>query len=184
MLTQGIVNQAFLILGAPLCISLVYIILKYKTLLNQKNVQLTQVYMGQHFIHQSLSESINTSDSKLFCNNLMMRIKEYYNLRDIILVDSIKNLSKNHILSLNNDIVEFIQNNLAEIEVMSSLPDHGLTRIQGIYKNESYQFCITPDISLNGLIICIENHGILWNKQDNEGLEGQLNLLKHRLNYH
>ena len=60
-----------------------YKIIGYKKMIDQKNIQLIQLYLDTKFICKGLIDSLRISDPSVFCKGLMGEIKDYYNLEDI-----------------------------------------------------------------------------------------------------
>lgn len=71
-------------------IAVFYKIAGYKKMIDQKNIQLIQFYLDTKFICKGLIDSLRISDPLEFCKGLIAEVKEYYNLEDIIIINSIK----------------------------------------------------------------------------------------------
>jgi archaellum biogenesis ATPase FlaH len=68
-------------------------IFTYKKLLDEKNIQIIQHYLDGKFLYKNLVNSISMSNASEFCIQLIKDVKEYHNLEDVIVIDSIIMLS-------------------------------------------------------------------------------------------
>ena len=59
-----------------------------------------QLYLELKFLYKNLILSTQTSSSENFCIELILAIKEYYNLEEVIVVDSIHMEFKTRTISL------------------------------------------------------------------------------------
>jgi len=84
-----IIDNIIILIAILLQCILVASVLKYRKRLDEQNKKLIQFYLDAKFICKHLVESLTISDSSNFCNALLHEIKEYYNLDDILVVDSI-----------------------------------------------------------------------------------------------
>jgi hypothetical protein len=161
---------------------LTYKTLKYKKSTDEKNVQLIQFYLDTKFMCKCLVDSLNISDPISFCTSLMLEIKEYYNLEDIIIIDSIKMISGESNTALRNEIVKYIQDNFQTIT--AELHDYMLVKFNFEAKHKSHVIYISRILSKDegdGLIVCVERSPSLLTKQEKRSLENSINLLKNRL---
>jgi hypothetical protein len=160
-------------------------IIKYERQINEKNMQIIQFYLDGKFLSKNLADSLRISDSSDFCASLINRIKEYYNLEDIIVIDSIKMLAGENNTLLRSEIVYYIQDNMATI--LNNLNDYDLSKFSTFSKGKRYEIYVSRIISKeqagDGLIICVENAPTLLSKQERESLEISVNLLKNRIFY-
>ena len=70
-----------------------YKIMRYKKEVDEKNMQLMQFYLDAKFINKALVDSLKLSHSINFCKDLIERIKDYYHLEEIIIIDSLTNIA-------------------------------------------------------------------------------------------
>lgn len=171
----------FLIL---LIILLLYKVIRYKKALDSKNVQLIQFHLDTKFLCKGLIDSLSISDSSIYCNLLIKRIKEYYNLEDIIIIDSLSMMAGENNTATRSVIVDFIQKNIKQIT--KNLHDHRLTKIS--IDNSQMQYVLYLSRLMekdegDGLIVCVEKTPALLNKNEKISLENCINLLKTRLIY-
>ncbi len=163
---------------------LIHKIFYYKKLLDVKNVQLIQFYLDTKFLCKNMTESLSISNPDFFCTKLLKEIKEYYNLEDIIIIDSIKMLAGENNTLLRKDVISFIQKNSEYI--FRNLHEYELIKHNFSTLNKNYAMYISRIVSKDegdGLIICVENAPTLLTKQEKNSLENSINLLKNRLLY-
>ncbi len=156
--------------------------IRYKKKLDEKNVSLIQFYLDTKFLCDSLVSSLQTSNSINFCSKMIHRLKDYYSLEDIIVVDSVQMILSENTTILRSKVLNFVENNLEK--VMNRLQNHNLIKFYFISDNSSYELYISKIVSLEdsqGMIICIEKAPTLLSKQELESLESCINLLKNRL---
>jgi len=159
-------------------------VFSYKKLLDEKNVQLIQFYLDGKFLYKNLVDSITISSTSEFCSRLLKCIKEYYNLEDIIVIDSIKMISGENKTVLRSEVINYVQKNITKINAAIDGPR--LARFSCKTKDGTYVMyiaSITPKDEGDGLIICIEQAPALLTKQEKNSLENSINLLKTRLLY-
>lgn len=167
-----------------LLILLLYKVVRYKKALDSKNVQLIQFHLDTKFLCKGLIDSLSISDSSIYCNSLIKRIKEYYNLEDIIIIDSLSMMAGENNTATRSEIVDFIQKNIQQIT--KNLHDHRLTKIS--IDNSQMQYVLYLSRLMekdegDGLIVCVEKTPALLNKNEKISLENCINLLKTRLIY-
>ena len=167
-----------------LLILLLYKVVRYKKALDSKNVQLIQFHLDTKFLCKGLIDSLSISDSSIYCNSLIKRIKEYYNLEDIIIIDSLSMMAGENNTATRSEIVYFIQKNIQQIT--KNLHDHRLTKIS--IDNSQMQYVLYLSRLMekdegDGLIVCVEKTPALLNKNEKISLENCINLLKTRLIY-
>jgi hypothetical protein len=118
--------------SSSIVLILIIMVFKYRNLLNKKNVQLIQFHLDTKFLYKNLVKSITISDTSRFCIELIASIKEYYNLEDIIIIDTIKMISGENNTVLRNEIIRHIQANFTKIT--SNIHEHDLTKFN--YRTE------------------------------------------------
>lgn len=184
MMTSNTVEFALTLFVILLQILLFYKVISYKKVLDNKNVQLIQFHLDTKFLCKGLIDSLSISDSVTFCNALIKKIKEYYNLEDIIIIDSLSMMDGENNTAARSEIVNFIQNNIKQIT--KNLHDHKLTKVS--IDNSQMQYVLYLSRLMgkdegDGLIVCVENTPALLNKNEKTSLENCINLLKTRLIY-
>jgi hypothetical protein len=165
-------------------ILLFYKIISYKTILDNKNVQLIQFHLDTKFICKGLIDSLCISDSATFCNALIKKIKEYYNLEDIIVIDSLSMIDGENNTAIRSEVISFLKNNINKIS--KNLQDHKLTKVSINNTKMNYVLYLSRLMEKDegdGLIVCVENTPTLLNKNEKTSLENCINLLKTRLIY-
>lgn len=174
----------FMIINFTIIVLLIYKILYYRKLLDKKNVQLIQFYLDTKFLCQNMAESLTIPNPAFFCSKLLQKIKEYYNLEDIIIIDSIKMITGENNTRLRSDVIKYIQKNADNI--LKNLDEYELIKYNFSTINKNYEIYISRIVSKeegDGLIVCVENAPTLLTKQEKTSLENCLNLLKNRLLY-
>ncbi len=161
-----------------------YKIIGYKKMIDQKNIQLIQLYLDTKFICKGLIDSLRISDPSVFCKGLMGEIKDYYNLEDIIIIDSIKMVDGENNTVLRSEVIKFIQKNIKQIS--GDLNEHKLVKLSMSILEKKYVLYLSRLITTdegNGLVACIEHAPSLLNTHERISLENCINLLKTRLIY-
>ena len=128
--------------------------------------------------------SISISNTSEFCAQLIKSIKEYHNLEDVIVIDSIIMLSGENNTLLRSEIIKYIQKNI--IRIRAAIEGHRLARFSCKISNSTYIIYISSIASKDegdGLIVCVEQAPSLLTKQEKNSLETSVNLLKTRLLY-
>ncbi len=178
-------NSLYWMVMSGIIIVLAWLIIrmiKYHKSLEEKDVQLVQFYLDNKFLYESLVDGLNTPSPTVFCSWLIKKIKDYYNLEDLIIVDSISMPYGENNTILRNEIFEFIKENSRRI--YSAIDDHRLSRFVCKTKNRQYHIYISRIVSQeesDGLIVCVENAPSLLSRQEKLSLENIINLLKTRL---
>jgi DNA-binding transcriptional regulator LsrR (DeoR family) len=144
-----------------------------------------QLYLELKFLYKNLILSTQTSSSENFCIELILAIKEYYNLEEVIVVDSIHMEFKTRTISLlKKEIYNFVQCNLYTLKEKFKTKD--VVVLNTKINNKKYILYIAElarGIDCDGFIICVENFPSLLSKNELLGLESNINLLKTRLFY-
>lgn len=165
-------------------IGVFYKILCYRKVIDQKNIQLVQFYLDTKFIYKGLIDSLRISDPSVFCKGLMDEIKDYYNLEDIIIIDSIKMVNGKNNTALRSEVTKFIQKNIKG--VWGDLNEHKLVKLSMDIFEKKYVLYLSRLLTMdegNGLIACVEHAPSLLNTHERMSLENCINLLKTRLIY-
>ena len=95
-----IFNKVYPLLSMVVLYLLFKIVFDWKKGLDKKNLNLMQLYLELKFLYKNLILSTQTSSSENFCIELILAIKEYYNLEEVIVVDSIHMEFKTKTISL------------------------------------------------------------------------------------
>ena len=95
-----IFNKVYVLLSMVVLYFLFKIVFDWKKGLDKKNLNLMQLYLELKFLYKNLILSTQTSSSENFCIELILAIKEYYNLEEVIVVDSIHMEFKTRTISL------------------------------------------------------------------------------------
>lgn len=180
-------NNILYIIVAVLLVFQLILVIKisdYRRALEEKNIKLIQFYLDMQFVWKNMIDNLRTSDSVLFCSRLVEDIKSYYNLEDIIIIDSIKMINVQDNSILRSNVISFINKNLDNI-VRSLNKKHFQIYYCNFDNNDYilYVSSITPDSSNDGVIVCTEFAPSLLNKNEITSLETSINLLKTRLIY-
>jgi hypothetical protein len=174
----------FVCFGGLIACLLIAKIFSYKKLLDEKNIQIIQFYLDGKFLYKNLVSSVSSCSASEYCSQLMKSIKEYYNLEDVIVIDSIIMISGENNTFLRSEIIKYIQKNIAKIS--AAIDGHKLARFSCQIKDSSYVMYIASIASRDegdGLIVCVEQSPSLLTKQEKNSLENSVNLLKTRLLY-
>ncbi len=168
---------------AMLSVALSKKIFKWKKDIDKNNVQLMKLYLELKFLYKNLAESANISCSTSFCLNLIDAMKEYYNLSEVVVIDSISiGLISNKMNLLKKNVFQVAKENCKQIQQE--------LKIKNMYKkvfkfNKKdymlYIFKIAQDIESESFIVCVENSPSLLTKNELIGLENNVNLLRTRM---
>lgn len=174
-----------------IALSIVVLYLFFKTAvewkkgLDRKNLSLMQLYLELKFLYKNLTHSTQSSSSENFCLELMSSIKEYYNLEEIMVIDSIHVEFKTRAISLlKKEVYNFLQGNLIFLKEKFKAED--IVVLNTTVNNRKYVLHIAElaqGVDCDGFIICVENSPSLLSKNELLGLESNINLLKTRLFY-
>jgi len=161
-----------------------YNIIKYKRLLDEKNVKLIQFYLDMKFLWKGVLDSLSIPDSTRFCIKLIDDMKEYYNLEDIIVIDSIRMLDKENNTALRSKVIHYIVHNIGKIEQRLKSQKFVKNKV----KIDDMQLVlhislIAPQAINDGLVVCVEKYPSLLSEHELISLETSVNLLKTRLLY-
>lgn len=173
-----------IIFYAASLISLVYIVISYSRQIDRKNQKLIQFYLDMQFINRAIINSLNETASEKFCKKMIDDIKLYFDLVDIVIIDSMQMVKYEKNTLLRSDIIDYIEGNIEDIT--KKLDSSKLCRKKIKLYNEIYNLFIcpiTPDLTNDGLIVCIEKDPSMLNPAEQSSLENSLNLLKTRLMY-
>lgn len=161
-----------------------YKIMKYKKEVDEKNMQLMQFYLDSRFMNKALVDSLKFPHSINFCKDLIEKIKDYYHLEEIIIIDSVTNIIEIN-KNINKDMnILFTKEDIAPI--LHELMGHEVKEFNMKIKEQEYVLHISKLSSIeksDGVIICVELAPSLLNKNEKLGLENSINLLKNRLFY-
>lgn len=163
---------------------MLYKVHKYKLALDEKNMQIIQYYLDTKFMWRCLLDNLSISDSVEFCSSLIEEIKNYYNLEDIVIIDSINMISVRENTLLRASAIEIL--NKEKMEIISALKQKNFLKIIRKLGDRDYVLyisAITPDNSNDGVIMCIEQSPSLLDKNEAISLENAINILKTRLMY-
>lgn len=178
-------NSNFILISVvALLIVLLYKISQYIKKIDNKNMQLMQFHLDSKFMHKGLIQSLRSSDSKKFCIALMQQIKDYYNLEEIIIVDSVKMMGKDKKSITKGAAINFLREDIEPM--LRMLSSHELKKFNITSDKRNYilyisRLAIVEDS--DGVVICVENVPSLLGKNEKRGLENCINLLKNRLLY-
>lgn len=175
--------ELLLILALLMQAITIYKIIHYKKTIDKKNMQLLQFHLESKFLHKGLVNSLKCSDSRKLCRNLMQQIKEYYNLEEIIIVDSVKMMGEDRNFT-KGAVINFLRQDIEPMIRM--LKSHELKKFNLDIGKQTYVLYISRLAIVDGsdgVIICIENAPSLLTPTEQKGLENSINLLKNRLLY-
>jgi hypothetical protein len=173
------------VISAILFILSFFNFIRCKKQLDDQNKKLIQSYLHTKFLHRALVSSMNTSNSVIFCNSFVHEIKEYFNLSDFFVIDSIRMLSGENNTYDRSIITQFVEDNLEGI--MKRLDANKLVQLNIDSKQSKLilhieKFSDRSDEG-DGIIICVEDHPSLLTEDEKMCLEIAINLLKTRLSY-
>jgi len=150
----------------------------------KKNKHLLRFYLNSQFINKLLIESVKVSYASDFCSFLIEQIKDYYNLQELIIIDSVESISEYHGNTIKSLAIQFVKQDIESLIRM--LSGHHLRQFNINVNNRNYILYISKLTSVkqsDGVIICIEPAPCLLSKSDKIGLENSIILLKNRLFY-
>jgi hypothetical protein len=180
-----IVSKIYIALSIVVLYLLFKTAVEWKKGLDRKNLSLMQLYLELKFLYKNLAHSTQSSSSENFCIELMLSIKEYYNLEEIMVIDSIHMEFKTRAISLlKKEVYNFLPGNLISLKEKFKTTD--IVVLNATINNRKYILYIAElaqGIDCNGFIICVENFPSLLSKNELLGLESNINLLKTRLFY-
>ena len=179
-------NQLYSII---IVLALLVIILSVKLynnikLTDRKNIELIKYHLDTKFICKHLLESLSTSDPNVFCSEFIHKIKEYYYLEDVIIIDSLNTPGNEVNTVLRKNIVNYIKNNISAVS--SQVSTKNMVRFKLDIEQRKYNIHISKISSVQecaGWIICVEKSPSLLAAQERNSLENSVNLLKNRLFY-
>lgn len=148
-------------------------------------MKLIQFYLDAKFIYNGLVDSLSISDSSRFCKKLIFQIKDYYNLEDIIIIDSISMVVEEYNSTLlRAKIIDYVRKNYDELNPI--IQEYLLSPINLTGEGLEYVLYISKLMGKDegdGLIICVERFPRILNPNEKNSLNNCINLLKTRLYY-
>ncbi|HJK86967.1 MAG TPA: hypothetical protein QKA08_04290 [Candidatus Megaira endosymbiont of Nemacystus decipiens] len=174
----------FIIILIAIIIALSVKLYRLMRLIDKKNIELIKYHLDTKFICKHLLESLKTSDPNVFCAEFIKKIKDYYYLEDLIIIDSLYVDNKETPTLLRKSIVKHIRSNIDSIS--KELSNRNLVKSRFCFKKVEYNIHISKISSLQecaGLIVCVEKSPSLLAVQERNSLENSINLLKNRLFY-
>lgn len=156
---------------------------KEKTIM-KKNKYLFEFHLNSKFLNKLLIESLRVSSSADFCPFLIEQIKDYYNLQEIIIIDSVESISEYHGDTIKSSAIQFVKKDIVSLTRM--LSGHHIKQFSININDRNYILYISKLTTIkqsDGVIICIEHAPCLLSTSDKIGLENSIILLKNRLFY-
>lgn len=156
----------------------------YRSRFKKKDLQLIQYYLDIKFLHNILADNFLISNDKDFCMNGIAFAKEYFNLDEIIMIDSIKELSAldGEKDSLKRSVIRYIA--MHKEDFSDTLSESELLQLKTIIQNHDTNLYVSPfisDESSDGMIICVETSPSLLSEMEVATLTAFINLLKKRM---
>lgn len=142
-----------------------------------------QLYMELNFLYKNINHSITNESRVNFCSRLIDSIKEYYNLEDLVVADSVELESNGSTVnSFKNTVYDFLVNNEPRIKKLLKEADFA-TQILEILEKKYILYIFPIDLytSNSGFIMCIETYPSLLSKSELMGLKGNIGLLRAKL---
>ncbi|PCJ29449.1 MAG: hypothetical protein COA94_01610 [Rickettsiales bacterium] len=173
-----------MVVFALLQVGLVWAVIASKRKVDTKNMQLIQFYLDTKFLCKGLIDSLKFPESLTFCNRFTSELKEYFNLEEIIVIDSVDMPANNANTVLKDRVIEFIEKNMDHIA--RGLHDFKFTTFILELDGKEYVLHISRILSKgegDGFIICIELAPSLLSKNEIATLETCINILRTRLVY-
>ena len=167
---------------ALICTAVLFasLIMKFTNRSDKKNKTLIQLYLELKFLYRNLTHSLDGILSQNFCVELIESIKEYYNLEEIIVIDSVKmEFKTTRPKVLKKEIYDFLQCNLSKIKKDFQKEEFITNKIK--INNKGYVLYIVelaPNTDSDGFIVCVENSPTLLSKNELLGLKSNINLLR------
>lgn len=159
---------------------------KYKRVIDEKNIQLMQLYLDSKFIYKGLIDSLKSLSSTDFCSFFIQQIKDYYNLEEIIVIDSVKMMGEERKSIRKGISIEFAKSDIESM--LKSVTGHDLNEFEINISDIDYVVYLSrlsgsSDEENDGVIICVETAPSLLSKNEKIGLKNCVSLLKNRLMY-
>ncbi len=180
--TLGVV---FCVLVVSLQLKTLYQMIQYKKTIDKKNMQLMQLYLDSKFIYKGLVDSLKSVSSTDFCSFFIAQIKDYYNLEEIIIIDSVKMMGKERTSIKKGSVIEFAKSDVEKM--LRSVKGHDLKNFDTTIGGTDYVLYISrlavADDDNDGVIICVESAPSLLSNNEKIGLKNCISLLKNRLLY-
>lgn len=151
-----------------------------KKLLEDKNLRLIQLYLDTKFISKIISDSLNISNPKEFCESVTSDIILYYNLEDIIITSS-EIVTKINSNSLRRDVIKFIKEHSEQIENLLRNKNFVKVKLESNSRKLQLYISAAKEVISQGLIVCIENSPVLLSDNELSSMENCINLMKTRL---
>jgi hypothetical protein len=163
------------------CFYIFYKIVNCKKEIEEKNIKLIQFYLDSKFINKTLVDSLKYSNSINFSKDLIEQIRSYYNLDEIVIINSVARVNKTFTTKTNIQFTkEFIES------MVCKLNGHSIQEFKmQIMENEYilYMSKLSSEDQNDGIVIGVESAPSILNKNEKLGLENLINLLKYRLLY-
>jgi hypothetical protein len=159
----------------------VIVIYKINTYFDKKNKKLIQLYLELKFVHKNLSNLMGNFNSFETSINLIESIKEYYNLEDIVIFDSVNmEFKTSRPRVLKRELNVFLQKNLKRVSEKFKTQECIIdkTEIDG-KKYIIYIFNLFDNSS--SFIVCVEDFPALIASHELLGLSINISLLKIKL---
>jgi vacuolar-type H+-ATPase subunit C/Vma6 len=182
-------NNLLIVIVASLLVLLqlrtLYQTFKYKRVIDEKNIQLMQLYLDSKFIYKGLTDSLKSLSSTDFCSFFIQQIKDYYNLEEIIVIDSVKMMGEERESIRKGISIEFAKTDIESM--LKSVTGHDLKEFEINISGIDYVVYLSrlgaSDEDNDGVIICVETGPSLLSKNEKIGLKNCVSLLKNRLMY-
>ena len=140
---------------------------------------------NSEFKHPNFVTIEPSAQKVIYYNAYEPKTIEYYNLEEIMVIDSIHMEFKTRAISLlKKEVYNFLPGNLISLKEKFKTKD--IVVLNTTINNRKYVLYIAElaqGIDCNGFIICVENFPSLLSKNELLGLESNINLLKTRLFY-
>ena len=156
----------------------IMIIMKSIKYCDRKNQKLIQLYLELKFLHKNLNNLENSLTSLNFSFELIESIKEYYNLEEIIIFDSINmEFKTSRPKVLKKEIHDFLQKNFTRISKNFTTQEYIKNKIK-VNGKEYVLYIFKLAYNSDGFVVCVEDFPSLLTNYELLGLATNVALLK------
>lgn len=176
-------STAITILLVTTNIAQIIVLFNVENLLKKRNLKLMQFYLDIRFISKLIHDNLYAGSSSEFCQRIISDIMEYYDLKDLIILDYVNEPISQSDLLLRREILEFINQNNDTIKEHLEEEEFMKIRFHSITSKNLllYISALKNKDSQAGVIICVGNNSTLLGDAEIYTLKSCLDLLRTRL---
>ncbi|KAF8818507.1 hypothetical protein [Rickettsia endosymbiont of Cardiosporidium cionae] len=183
---SSISTSILAVLLIVISVILLYSTMKQEKTLEEKNQILMNYHLELKFIYQIIFDNLNIPIASEFCSQCIEKLKKYYDLIDIVIIDSINMMKVSQTYTttiLGKSILDYIENNKTFIEKSLS-NSHKISTLSCNLQNIDLILHIVPitaEMVNDGIIICVEKAPTLLDEHEIASLYNILNILRKRI---